>query len=160
MEYPKTINQWNEIFEQFNKILTAKIPYKNGNWDNTDIHDTHLKSTGRDIICPFDFPDYDIYLPKIKDCLLHISKFLVGKISIYSQTQKAFEIFGCDVRIKDENNIIVREINDKVEYTLNTTESAIKLSDLFFNAIINNIFNPILNNKPIETIDWLYCKKI
>ena len=100
------------------------------------------------------------YLPKIKDCLLHISKFIAGKIGVYSQTKNAFEIFGCDILIKDDDSIVLMEINDKVGYVMKSTDSTIKISKMYFNTIIDNILNPILNNKPIDSMDWLYCKKI
>jgi hypothetical protein len=79
---------------------------------------------------------------------------------MYSHNKNAFEILGCDVLIKDDDSIVLMEINDKVEYVMKSTDSTIKLSKMYFNTIIDNILNPILNNKPIDSIDWLYCKKI
>jgi hypothetical protein len=156
----------SKLFD-FYEILTATKPYKKTEWTDKDIHDTHFHGSDVDIIYPINIIDSQFYnnylfkyLPKIKDCFLHVSKFIVGKIGMYSQTKNAFEIFGCDVLIKDDDSIVLMEINDKVEYVMKSTDSTIKLSKMYFNTIIDNILNPILNNKPIDSIDWLYCKKI
>lgn len=155
----------SKLFD-FYEILTASKLYKKSEWTNKDIHDTHFDGSSVDIIYPINiidsqfYNDYLVkYLPKIQDCLMHISKFINGRISVYSQTKNAFEIFGCDVLIKDDDSIVLMEINDKVNYVMKNTDSTIKLSKMYFNTIINNILNPILNNKPIESIDWLYCEK-
>lgn len=156
----------SKVFD-FYEILTASKPYKKSDWTNKDIHDTHFHGSDIDIIFPINIIDSQFYnnylfkyLPKIKDCLLHISKFIAGKIGVYSQTKNAFEIFGCDILIKDDDSIVLMEINDKVGYVMKSTDSTIKISKMYFNTIIDNILNPILNNKPIDSMDWLYCKKI
>lgn len=156
----------SKLFD-FYEIFTALKPYKKSDWTNKDIHDTHGSNSEIDIIYPITIVDSHFYnnyqftyLPKINDCLKYISKIASNKIRPYSQAKNAFEIFGCDVLLKDDGNIILMEINDKVEYTFGTIESTIKLSKMYFNTIIDNILYPILHNKPIESINWLYCKKI
>jgi hypothetical protein len=147
------------------KILTAGKPYINENFYNKEIHDTHAKTTDRDIIFPIDIYDSrlynnfsNIYFNKIQDCLLTVSKFINGKLTKYSQAQNAFEIFGCDFLIKDNDEIVLMEINDKVGYSFKSTETSIKFSKLYFQNIIYLILEPLLKSENISEnkSNWLF----
>ena len=149
----------------FYEILTAKIPYKNSDFKNKEIHDTHASSTERDFIFPHDITDsnlyndfVNIYIPKIKECFLLISKFCHNKISKYDQSEHAFEIFGCDIIIKDTHEIALLEINDRLGFGLKKLENTLKISKLYFETIINLILNPLLTNQPIDKDNWLFYK--
>jgi hypothetical protein len=134
----------------FYEIFTADRPYKKADWFNKDIHDTHARDNDDELIFPMDNKDSklrndfkDKYIPKMKDCLGIISKFIKGKIGCYPQAENAFEIFGCDFLIKDDGNIVLMEINDKVGYKCQTTKNTIRLSQLFFNEVIKSVLEPI-----------------
>lgn len=154
------------IFD-FYEVFTAVKPYKNGDYQNADIHDTHARGNNKEMIYPFDiidsvlYNDYlNIYIPKIKDCLHYVSRFIKGKIGIYPQSKNAFEVFGCDFLITTDNNIILMEINDKVGYKCQSMDTTFKLSKLYFDTLIKNIFKPILNNKLITDEEWIYTAKL
>lgn len=146
----------------FYKILTAKLPFKNVDYGNPEIHDTHLKSTGKDIICPDDFSDYDVYMPKIKKCLLLLSKSLkqTEKIKCYNQSQNGFEIFGCDFMITTPGEIVLLEINDKVGYKVEEYENYLRFSNMYFKYLQEIIFKPLLENGKINPNAFLYHSSI
>lgn len=154
------------IFD-FYEVFTAEQPYKNSDYQNKNIHDTHAKGNDKEIIYPFDiidstlYNDYiNTYLPKIKDCLTYISKFIKGRIGKFSQAKNAFEIFGCDFLITKDSNVILMEINDKVGYKCQSMNTTMRLSKLYFETLIKYIFKPILTNSHLEDEDWLYFAKI
>jgi hypothetical protein len=151
----------------FYEIFSAKKAYKNSNFLDKDIHDTHSSSSDKDILYPFDIIDSNIYndfestyIPKIKDCLLLVSKFIKGRVAPYTQAKNAFEIFGCDFLITEDGNIVLMEINDRVGYGTISFKYRIKFSKTFFDFLIEYIFDPILKNTPIENNDWLYLSKL
>ena len=154
------------IFD-FYEVFTAQETYKNSDYHNKDIHDTHAKGNDKEIIYPFDiidstlYNDYiNTYLPKIKDCLTYVSKFIKGRINRFPQAKNAFEIFGCDFLITRDNNVILMEINDKVGYKCQSINTTMRLSKLYFETLIKYIFKPILTNTHLEEQDWLYLSKI
>ena len=52
------------------------------------------------------------------------------------------------------------EINDKVGYKCQSMDTTFKLSKLYFDTLIKNIFKPILNNKLITDEEWIYTAKL
>jgi hypothetical protein len=70
------------------KLFTAKDKYKNEDWNNEDIHDTHFKNSG--ILSSFDSKIFQKLTPKItnndkdkiianiKNCILYISKIAIS----------------------------------------------------------------------------------
>jgi hypothetical protein len=139
----------------FYEIFTAEKQYKKSDWRNKDIHDTHARGNINELIFPIDITDPQMrddfenkYIPKIKDCLLYVSKFSNGRIKHYSQAENAFEVFGCDFLITDNDNVILMEINDKVGYNCKTTKTTIRLSQLFYDHIIRYILNPVMSSIP------------
>jgi hypothetical protein len=167
----------SKVFD-FCKVFKAIKPYfthagQVGDWDDKNIHDTHARGNPRDIFWPYDVPSYlreafqNIYMPKIRECLRFVSKFIQGKIMRYPQSRNAFEIFGCDFLITDDDRVILMEINDKVGYGCLTTEATLKFSQLYFDIIIKYILTPLLEShhgkEQIDTLkklDWLVFSKI
>ncbi len=152
----------------FGKILTAKDKYINGNWENTDVHDTHFESTGRDIYFPDDLPTIEerhIFtreiFPEMGRCLRFISEIISPVIEKYNTCQYGYEIFGCDFMVIHKGNpsnpsrvqVKLLEINDKVGYLNAAYNKAEQLSKLFFNQIKTGILNPILGRSQLEDSD-------
>jgi hypothetical protein len=144
-------NKLNSRIFDFYEIFTAEKPYKNSDWLNKDIHDTHARGNDEELIFPMDNKDLKLknaftntYIPKIKNCLKLVSKFIDGQVKPYPQAENAFEIFGCDFLIKDNGDIVLMEINDKVGYKCQTTKTTIRLSKCYFNTIIKDIFEQLL----------------
>ena len=160
----------------FFKLFKAVSPYKKADWINTDIHDTHFRGNDIDLIYPYIEPPHgiantkdnqqviknmkNIYIPKFKDCLHEISMMIKDQIAKYEQSTNAFEVFGCDFLITDDDNIVLMEINDKVEYGCATTEGTILLSQLYMKSIIDAIIEPLMKNIPITHHQWLFIDKI
>ncbi len=138
----------------FYEVMTALKPYKKGDWGNPDIHDTHGGSSEKVIVWPDDISSISLknkfmqgYVPKIKSCLDLVTKLVADKIAPYPQALQAYEVFACDFLMLDNGEIILMEINDKVGFNTSTTESTIRLSNLYFDAVINQIIEPVLKSK-------------
>lgn len=141
----------------FGKILTAKDPYINGEYNNPDIHDTHFESTGRDIYFPADLPSemHDLFMreviPGMTKCLRFVSEIISPVIQKYNNCKYGYEVFGCDFMITTNANQRVKllEINDKVGYLNASRDKAKELSKLFFSEINDGIIEPILGYNDI-----------
>ena len=64
------------------RIFTAKKEYIQEDWNNTDIHDTHMKSTDKDYFFPEDFNNINLNRHDInKDTINNQTLFILSKIS-------------------------------------------------------------------------------
>ena len=149
-------------FLDFYELYTALEPYKNMDYNNHDIHDTHFGSTSRDYICPDDLPaelkpifDRHIY-PKMQNCMLLISKMFEKHAKPWSQAANAFELFGCDFLVHDNYEITLMEINDRIGFKKYSSEKRLQFSNLICNVILNSFLLPLLINTPIPRNWWLY----
>jgi hypothetical protein len=123
------------------------LPYRNGDYANKLIHDTHLKSTSRNIFVPRDLSDDDPLKtaiigawPKIEDCMHHVSRIFEGYCQPYSNAENAFEIFGCDVMIADDGGVKLIEINEHTGLDLKPEPIKIEeFSTLYFERIYNMV---------------------
>ena len=104
------------------QIYTAKDRYKNTDWSNKDIHDTHFKSSYKnDLIFPDDLygettpmiseKDIDIIYNNSRMLCKEVSKIAVANVYHYSNTKNTWQIFGIDLLIKDDLNVVIIEIN-------------------------------------------------
>ena len=122
--YPDRNNNYHHILYPYGKIVTAKNNFKNSDYSNPDIHDTHFKSTFINRYFPEDLKDINnINDDTIKNLyeqmnLILESAFSIYKSNIYSfpETKYGFEVFGCDFMITDDNVIKLLEINARHDY--------------------------------------------
>jgi len=159
-----TINgKYKTHFYDLYELFTAEKQYNNNDFLDKDIHDTHFKSTPRDIQCPYDlepelqkiFNEY-IY-PKMQDCMLYISKMMEKYTIPYPQSKNAFEVFGCDFLVKDNYDVVLMEINDKTGFTMHKIEKKIEFSKRYFDVINDLIIQPYLGNGKYKSkLKWLY----
>ena len=147
-------------FFDFYRIYHAKLPFINADYNNKEIHDTHLKSTSRNIFGPDDIEDpdlrskfIDIVNPKIHDCMLYISKLLEGNAIPYSNSKNAFEIFGCDIMIRrDSYDIVLMEINEHTGLELKKEPVKIEeFSRRYFDNINDMVINPAIRGIPAKS---------
>ena len=108
-------------------IFTAREPYKYGDWDNKNIHDSHLSSSFNQALVYPD--DLDV---RNSDGVEHIRQENIMKIdqaidkisygvlktvdqyrglSSYDNVESSFYIFGLDLLIDDDYNVWLLEIN-------------------------------------------------
>jgi hypothetical protein len=148
----------------FARLYHAKLSYKNADYGNKLIHDTHLKSTSRNIFVPRDLSDTDPLKtaitsawPKIEDCMRHVSRIFEGYCQPYSNAENAFEIFGCDVMIADDGGVKLIEINEHTGLDLKPEPIKIEeFSTLYFERIYNMVILPHLGNSTMEVFKSLY----
>lgn len=104
---------WGECyFCPLLKIMTAKLPYINGDWLNKEIHDSHLGSTDDNYNYPKDkdrcspqLPIYDLIAPIYED----IKKLFDPKL-YEGEAKYGYRILGADIMFS-EGKIWILEIN-------------------------------------------------
>ena len=162
--------KYKTFFYELYELFTAAKPYNNNDYTDKDVHDTHFKSTPLDIQCPDDLEpsirdifNKNIY-PKMKNCMLYISKLMENHTTPYPQAKNAFEIFGCDFLVKDNYDVVLMEINDKTGFTMHKLEKKIEFSKHYLNVINELIIQPLFNNNnnnnnnTTTQLKWLYEK--
>ncbi len=136
------------------KILIAKLPYKNEDFSNKLIHDTHADTTPRNLFFPNDInlnqEQINKIFNKMKKVLSYVGNMLEkNNVKPYPESKYAFEVFGCDFLIKNDLNIILMEINDKVGMWPVETDKNIEYYDKFTKKYYEWVFNegiyPILS---------------
>ena len=158
--------KYKTYFYELYELFTAAKPYNNNDYTDTEVHDTHFKSTPKDIQCPDDLDNAQriifnqhIY-PKMQDCMIYISKLMENYTTPYPEAKNAFEIFGCDFLVKDNYDVILMEINDKTGFTMHKIEKKITFSKNYLNVINDLIIQPYLNNNNNNNykskLNWLY----
>lgn len=127
------------------KILTAKEPYKNANYSNPDIHDTHFKTTDVDYIAPDSLPLHDkksfitIVNPKIKELFHLVSEIVKPHCSPYPNAANAFEVLGCDVMITDDYDVVLLEVNNHIGYNYHKESNRQIVSKNLFKLINDGV---------------------
>ena len=145
--------KYKTYFYDIYELFTALNPYTNNDYTDTNVHDTHFKSTPIDILCPYDLDitQQNIFTkhiyPKMKTCMSYISKLMEPHTKPYPQAENAFEIFGCDFLIKDNYDVVLMEINDKTGFTMHKIKNKQRFSKYYLNIINNMITTAITNNK-------------
>jgi hypothetical protein len=139
----------------FGRIFTAKLEYFKGDWENTDIHDTHMKSTEKDWFFPLDFTNAnmgrnDITPSLIKNIFMQIRKIfyaisalLSKNVGLYDNVKNGFNIFGIDLMIKEDFTVILIECNSQGTYKSKEAKTHIKLEKILFNWIDNVVMEPL-----------------
>jgi len=122
--YPDKNGNYHHMLYPYGKIVTAKNKFKNSDYSNPDIHDTHFKSTcinryfPEDLKCINNLTDEIIESLYAQMNLILESTFSIYKSNINSfpETKYGFEVFGCDFMITDDNVIKLLEINARHDY--------------------------------------------
>jgi hypothetical protein len=124
MYYIITIN--NNILRtylmNFGFIYTALLPYKNAEYSNKEIHDTHYKTTEKNYMFPKDMhylgnDNINNIIKQMRNILNYTSQILYNnKICNYENIANGFYIFGIDFMIKDNYDVMLIECNDTPGY--------------------------------------------
>jgi hypothetical protein len=105
---------WNK-----GKIMTAKKEYTKGNYSDKNIHDTHLKSTPRNLFYPADLDDPGddkTFFPQMEKICNAIVEILRTCAEAYKESVFAFQVFGIDFLPTDDGKIVLLEVNNNVGY--------------------------------------------
>jgi len=149
----------------FGRIFISKLPYVQSDWNNPEIHDTHMKSTPEDLFFPLDFTNahtgrtdinfeviYNIF-KQIRKIFIAVSELLSKSVGLYDNVENGFNIFGVDLMIRDDLTVVLIECNAEGTYKSKEPETHKKLEDLLFNWVDDVVFEPLfenINNKKIE----------
>ena len=126
-------------------ISHAKLPYKQTDWSNVDIHDTHFASTiGFTITQDTDLP-LEAMQRGIDEIQKLIAKALLGAIKAYSECSYGYDILGLDIIYRRDGSPVLLEVNDGTgfgtNYTDQTTQWYKELNDWIFSNTIQNYIN-------------------
>jgi hypothetical protein len=147
----------NNIFKAYlldiGGIYTAKLPYRNEDWDNKDIHDTHLGSSYRkDLLFPDDLygnttpniynrKDFDIIYNNARETCSHVAAIAVSNIHNYNNTRNTWEIYGIDLLVREDLSVFVMEVNSAYTGYEGTPD---KLLEKYFQWVKNTVIIPAL----------------
>ena len=139
------------------KVMTAKLPYIKSDWTNKDIHDTHFKSTFKDIYFPEDIlpkEKYEYVYKQIENILNSVYKIAKPHVKCYDGTKYCCGIYGIDFMITDDYIVKLIEINVTPGYYEDKDENNIKFFeyqkdyfDWFYKESISKIFNKTITTK-------------
>jgi hypothetical protein len=150
-------------FYDFYEIFTAEKEYKQGDWHDMDIHDTHLKSVKKYILGPTDFEPKmktlfgkTIY-PQMLDCMKYVSRLLEGHAKAFDNASNAFEVFGCDFMITDDYKLKLLEVNDHTGLSMaDFPDRKDEFCKLYFGKIYDLVLKPCFNPENSKKIKPLY----
>lgn len=141
-------NQFNSYLFDTMEIFTSKEKYKNEDWNNENIHDSHFKNSGilalfrpeifHKLTPTINDDQYQQIIKNIKTCIRYISKIALSNIYQYSGSKNAYEIYGFDVLIKDDLSVFIMEVNGK----LTGYEEADYLFEEYFKWITETVIKP------------------
>lgn len=129
------------LFEN-HRVFTAKLPYKNDDYYNKDIHDTHIASTPKELNYN---PDITSTLSKIQEKdiqnqLNYLFKYIqkVIKAQCYPENKHCYHLFASDIMITQDYKIKLIEMNTRPgmgEYN----KQKVDYPHLIFKKIMDNI---------------------
>ena len=105
-------------------IITAAQNYVSNDYENKDIHDSHVKKSIQGLLFPRDFDkdfDKDIsgdIFNSILELFYHVTQIMINqKITCYPDTKNCFEVYGADIMITSNREIKLLEINNNAGFT-------------------------------------------
>ena len=147
------------------RILQAKLPYKNEDFFNKDIHDSHVSSTDDDYLFYNEFKNilnYNDIIYQIKLVINECFNLIKSEVKSYPESKNAFEIFVCDFMITDDYIVKLLEVNHgDIGYNfLNIKNNNISLlfNKNFFGWIFNKSILPIFFPKLLLFNDKINIK--
>jgi hypothetical protein len=130
-------------------IYTAKKKYKNSDYNNKDIHDTHALTTSKESF--LDKKTKNVNLDKIYKQLKIILNdlFISFNSKCFPENEYCFEMFGIDFILDKNNNVKLIEVNTKSGFKIYK-----ELENILFVNIYKEIIRPVLfpNKKKEKTI--------
>jgi hypothetical protein len=99
------------------KIVTAELDYKEDDYMNPKIHDSHFKSTPVNLYYPEDLDASSEDILKQMREILHVAAEVIQPhVKPRPESVYGFEVFGVDFMLTDELNVKLIEINARHDY--------------------------------------------
>lgn len=116
------VTSWgvSKMYEKADGSL-AKLPYKDSDYDNADIHDTHAKSTDIYFVFPDMFPTgqiLDNMKAGLEEIRVLVTKAIRGHVRAYSECRYGYELLGLDVMFRDDGSAILIEVNTNAGFNV------------------------------------------
>ena len=160
------------------RIYTAKLPYRAKNYYNTNIHDTHLKSTKADFFFTkskyyFRQNNIDIFhndlnkqnigieinynniWQQIEEILHNISIILSKDVSLFDNNKNGYYIFSADYMITQEQQVILLEVNHQTGINFRNETIKLEFDKHLFKLIDETIIEPSITGK-FKKSDYSY----
>ena len=133
------------------KIITAELPYKDADYMNKKIHDTHFKSTKKNRLFP-ESRELGISDKEAKNIMQQMREVLRCAYDVYKphiastrESKYGFEVFGCDFMITDDYKVKLSELS---LWELEVDEVSENNKHLMFNKNFLPCIND--NGKPVQ----------
>lgn len=152
-------NIFSAYFLDISRFFTAKENYKNEDFQNYFIHDTHYRYNDNDYLFPLHFTSENInknisdkdniHINKqIRDIALKMSIILSKKVKKLPNSKNGFHVFGFDVMIDDNLKVKLLECNRYLDFGFDYNREYGKIFEkYFFNWIIEIVIKPLYNIK-------------
>ncbi len=136
------------------RIWHAKNKYKNSDYQNKLIHDTHYDSCDDDYLFPDDMCDI-LNEKQIEDVFQQIEN-ICGKMAFIldknlypkQNVEYAFHIFGFDLMIDEKINVWLLECNRYLQMGLDyNDEKRVKFENIFFDWINDIVIKPVFGKE-------------
>ena len=107
------------------KIITAELPYKDADYKNKKIHDTHFKSTKKNRLFPdsselgLDDKESKKIMQQMREVLRCAYDVYKPHIATTTESKYGFEVFGCDFMVTSDGSVKLLEINARHDYGVN-----------------------------------------
>ena len=100
------------------KIVTAELEYKEDDYTNPKIHDSHFKSTPVNLYYPEDLktPKSETILKQMREILHVAAEVIQPHVKPRPESVYGFEVFGVDFMLTDKLDVKLIEINARHDY--------------------------------------------
>jgi hypothetical protein len=99
------------------KIVTAELDYKEDDYMNPKIHDSHFKSTPKNLYYPEDLKESsENILTQMREILHIAAEVIQPHVKPRPESIYGFEVFGVDFMLTDKLDVKLIEINARHDY--------------------------------------------
>lgn len=135
------LRSWDKcVISPFALFITALLPYENKDFNNPNIHDSHLSKTDR-----VDLISDEAIISKIKGVCQPLMDVLDQQyLTMYIEAQFGYQIFAPDVLFDDNGNAYILEVNTTPGQGDLTKEGIVEYENIFSEWEFNNGILPNL----------------